>query len=91
MGKILHLNLKAKYFYAIAAGMKSFEYRRATPYWTARLFDRRYTAILLKCGYPKATDTAKHITRPWKGYVLKRIIHPEFGTEPTTVYAIRVN
>lgn len=37
MKKILHINLKAKYFYEIKNGIKAFEYRLKNDYWTKRL------------------------------------------------------
>jgi ASC-1-like (ASCH) protein len=47
----LHLNLRRKYFAAIAAGTKSVEYRARKPYWRKRLEDRKYDVIKFRNGY----------------------------------------
>ena len=51
--KILHLTLKKKWFDMIASGEKKEEYREIKPYWTKRLADRDYDAILFRNGYSK--------------------------------------
>ena len=56
----LHLNLKAVYFDAIAAGEKREEYRLATPYWRRRLEGRQFGGIVLKKGYPQARRQLAH-------------------------------
>ena len=48
---VLHLNLHREWFAAIAARTKRIEYRRRTPYWKARLENRRYDAIQFRNGY----------------------------------------
>lgn len=87
----LHLNLKAEYFDAIAAGEKGEEYRLVTPYWRGRLEGRQYSSIVLKKGYPKRGDTARTLRRPWAGFSVKEVSHPHFGAEPVQVFAIKVN
>ncbi|MEJ6003772.1 ASCH domain-containing protein [Paucibacter soli] len=87
----LHLNLKAEYFDAIAAGEKREEFRLATPYWRRRLEGRQFAGIVLKKGYPKRGDSSRTLDRPWAGFTIKTITHPHFGTEPVQVFAIRVN
>lgn len=89
--KLLHLNLKAVYFDAIAAGEKREEYRLATPYWRRRLEGRQYAGIVLKKGYPKRDDTSRILARPWAGFSIQTITHPHFGQDPVQVYAINVN
>lgn len=86
----LHLNVKAVYFDQIADGRKPFEYRLRTAYWRRRLEGRSYTRIVIKKGYPKATDTARNMERPWRGYEEQTITHPHFGPSPVEVFAIRV-
>lgn len=49
--RILHLNLKSRWFDEIAAGTKLEEYRDFTPYWKTRLADREYDAIEFRNGY----------------------------------------
>lgn len=87
----LHLNLKAEYFDAIAVGDKVEEYRLATPYWMRRLLGREFDGIVLKKGYPRRGDTTRVMLRPWKGVIIKTIIHPHFGDQPVKVFAIQVN
>ncbi len=43
--RILHLNLKKKWFYLIAQGKKKAEYRLITPYWKKRLFGDSFKPI----------------------------------------------
>lgn len=87
----LHLNLKGEYFDQIKAGIKEFEYREVTPYWTKRLENREYENIFIKKGYPKKDDKNNIIVRPWKGCEIKRLQHKHFGSKVISVYAIIVN
>lgn len=87
----LHLPLKGVYFDQIKSGEKREEYRLATPYWAKRLDGRTYDSIELSKGYPPKNDTARRITRPWRGVHKTTITHPHFGPDPVEVYAIRVN
>lgn len=87
----LHLHLIGEYFDAIKAGTKPEEYRRCTEYWRKRLEDRMYDGILLLRGYPALSNPATKLKRPWRGYEVKTITHPQFGPEPVMVYAIRVD
>lgn len=48
---ILHLNLHREFFAQIAAGEKTVEYRKCTPYWHRRLEGRRYDVIQFRNGY----------------------------------------
>lgn len=88
---VLHLNLKAEYFDAIASGEKCEEYRLATSYWARRLVARQFDGIVLKKGYPKRGDSSRTLTRPWAGFSIKTITHPHFGHAPVQVFAIIVN
>ena len=89
--KILYLPLKREYFDAIKAGTKKFEYRRASKHWEARIDGKSFDKIVLTLGYPKGKDKSRRLVRPWRGYVRRRITHPEFGNESVMVYAVRVN
>lgn len=51
MRNTLHLNLRRKYFAAIAAGTKHIEYRERKPYWQKRLEGRKYDVIKFRNDY----------------------------------------
>ncbi len=51
MKSILHLNLRRKWFAAVAKKSKRVEYRSRTPYWRKRLEGRHYDAIQFRNGY----------------------------------------
>ena len=87
----LHLNLKGEYFDAIDRIEKNWEYRLYSDYWKRSLIGKRFDRIILKRGYPKKDDFRKQLVRPCFGYVIKRISHPHFGSNPVTVFAIKVN
>lgn len=86
----LTLPLNGIYFDQIRAGTKREEYRLVTPYWRRRLVGRTYHRIELTLGYPRRDDTARRLVLPWRGYSIKTITHPHFGTAPVLVFAIRV-
>lgn len=87
---VLHLNLKAEYFDAIAAGTKVFEFRLTTPFWRKRLEGRQFDAIELAKGYPARGDAARRLRLPWRGFEVQTITHPHFGDDPVEVFAIHV-
>jgi len=87
----LCLALKEEYFLQIKSGEKTEEYRETTDYWKRRLIGKTFDGIVLTHGYPAASDDAKRITRPWRGYEIKTITHPHFGNKPVEVFAIKVN
>lgn len=89
--RILHLPLKKIYFDQIKSGEKLFEYRETTDYWKKRLLNRTYDEVHIKSGYPKANDSDRIIIRPWKGYEVKKIVHPHFDNNQVEVFAIIVN
>ena len=89
--KILHLNLKKKYFDQIKVGTKTIELRLATDYWRKRLIGRHYDEIHLKCGYPKKGDTTRIIKRKWTLIAKERVLHEEFGPGPVEVFVIDVS
>jgi hypothetical protein len=84
----LHLPLKAEYFDQIKAGIKPFEWRDITDYWTKRLVGRVYENVIFKRGYPNKDDASRQVKMPYRGYEIQTITHPHFGPEPVTVYAI---
>lgn len=86
----LTLPLKREYFEHIRDGTKAEEYRLVNPYWTKRLEGRQYDNIVLTLGYPAAADAERRLKRPWRGYTIKTIQHPHFGSEPVRVFAIYV-
>jgi hypothetical protein len=89
--RVLHLSLKREYFEAIKSGVKIWEYRLQTDYWSKRLVGRHYDRVELSLGYPPAGDQERRISRPWNGYLCEVITHPHFGDKPVSVYAIKVN
>lgn len=91
MKKILHINLKAKYFYEIKNGVKSFEYRLKNDYWSKRLVDRDYDEVHFKLGYPKADEVDKIVIVHYIGYEIQKIKHELFGDSEVEVYAIKTN
>ncbi len=95
----LQLALKAEYFDAIREGTKVEEFRKATPYWTKRLYEspvdggrwrRSFDGIILTRGYPKRGDPDRTLELPWRGFTRKTITHPHFGPDPVEVFAIKV-
>jgi len=79
--KILHLNLKKKWFDEIKSGEKTVELRRVSDYWRKRLIGRHYDENHIKCGYPKRSDTSKILRRKWRCVARETLLHPEFGPE----------
>lgn len=91
MSRVLHLHLKAQYFDEIASGVKTEEFRSFTPYWRKRLTGSQFSSIIIYRGFPKKNDWSKILLRPFRGFRLGMIQHPQFGDEPVFVFAIRVN
>ena len=86
----LLLPLKRQYFEQIKTGTKTEEYRLYNDYWRKRIEGKAFDHITVTLGYPKKADTKRRIVRPWRGYEIKTIQHPEFGDKPVQVFAIRV-
>lgn len=86
----LHLNLKTTHWLDIQAGTKEWEYRLRSK-WAKRIEGKHFDFVLLKRGYPRRDDASRIIKRPWRGYEVQRITHPEFGPDEVEVLAIRVN
>jgi len=88
----LTLRVKKEYFDQIKSGEKTEEYRLVTPYWTRRItigMDA-VTTVRVLLGYPKSGDPEKVLEFPYRGYEIKTITHPLFGSTPVEVFAIRV-
>lgn len=88
---ILTLPVKGEYFDKIKAGEKTEEYRLCTSYWKKRIEGRMYDQVVLTRGYPKRTDQSRRLVVPWRGWKIRTITHPHFGSAPVTVYAIAVD
>ena len=89
----LTIPVNGVYFDQIAAGTKPEEYRLVSPFWSKRLEGRRYDAVVMTRGYPKAggVEGVTRLTRQWTGFERKTITHPHFGLEPVEVFAIDVS
>lgn len=86
--RVLHLNLKTKYWNDVNNGVKPEEYRLTTDYWRKRLGNgNRYDYVFIKLGYPKADDWSKILIFRWNGAKEKIIDHEEFDGR-TRVFAI---
>ncbi len=88
MGNALWIPIKRKYFNAIKAGAKGYEYRLFNRYWKARLIGRSYDWIVFTLGYPKKTDKSRHLRVKYRGYHVIKLVHPEFGSKPVEVFEI---
>ena len=88
--KTLYLPVKGKYFEQIKSGEKQEEYRLYNEYWERRLVGRDYDDIVISLGYPPRDDSDKRIQRPYLGYEVKSIRHPEWNNEPRKVFAINL-
>lgn len=84
--KILHLNVKKKYFDQIKAGTKTEEYREYKKYWQKRLFDKEFDYIIFKNGYQK---NAPVIKKKYLETKIALIRHEHFDNKPKTVFIIR--
>jgi hypothetical protein len=87
----LYLPLKREYFEAIRDGRKPEEYRLCTSHWRKRLEGREFDQVVLTLGYPARDDKARRLVCAWRGFTIKTITHPHFGTEPVEVFAIDVS
>jgi len=71
--RILTLNLKEKYFRMIRMGIKTEEYREASPYWIARVKDLEFDVIEFRMGYPERGDLDRHMWFRYSGHQIKRM------------------
>lgn len=89
--KNLQLAVNGEYFDQMKSGEKKFEYRLLNDYWRKRLINREYDRLIITKGYPKKDDESRRIDMKYKGYEIKKIIHPHFGSESVDVFAIYVD
>ena len=93
----LHLHVKTEYFEDIKRGEKTEEYRLYNDYWIQRLGEDYgelgqvsaiYDNVVIHNAYKSGDDN--RLTFPWRGWTLKTITHPHFGSEPVTIFAIKL-
>jgi hypothetical protein len=91
--RTLTIPVNGEYFDQIAAGKKLEEYRLLTPFWRKRVERRSFDRIVLTRGYPKGggVEGVTRLTRAWRGYSVRTITHPHFGSDPVDVFAIDVS
>ena len=79
--KILHLNVKKKWFDLVAYGEKKIEYREYKPYWISRLMENshfiHYDEIHIKNGYSRNGKPAPIIKLTHVKTTLERVEYPE--------------
>lgn len=73
--RVLHLNLKEKWWNDINEGKKDFEYREQNQYWKTRLVGKQFDYVFIKLGYPAKDELEKIIVFRWNGYLQMRINH----------------
>lgn len=83
----LYLSLKKKWFDLIQSGEKKEEYREITPYWEKRIRKKKFTHVHFTLGYPKKTDSSRHMIKEIKEIVIYRG-RPEWGAEPLKEYFV---
>ncbi len=91
--KVLTIPMLGGYFEAIAEGSKTEEFRLCNDYWHKRLSKAPFDAVVLTRGYPKGggIEGESRLTRAWRGYSTRDILHPLFGPKAVTVFAIDVS
>jgi len=88
----LTLRVKRKWFEEIKSGKKKHEYRKITPYYTARLVNPNLKTVEITMGYPSPErEPEKILLFKWDGYGTATITHEEFGNVPEEVYDIFLN
>tara|TARA_R110001632_G_scaffold224916_2_gene357627 strand:- start:11 stop:397 length:387 start_codon:yes stop_codon:yes gene_type:complete len=93
-GRVLHLNLKKKWFMMIAKGVKTEEYREIKDYWIKRLKDmslqepfhafKDFDKIIFKNGYSKDAPT---MIVEFKGIKIDKGFN-EWGAEKGRLYFV---
>ena len=89
--KTLLLPVKKKWFEQIKSGEKPEEFRLYNDYWRKRIENKEFDQIVITLGYPKRDDHERRLERPWRGYEVREIKHPEFENVSQTVFCIKVN
>jgi hypothetical protein len=78
--KILHLNVKKKWFDLYARGEKPIEYRTANAYWYSRLYKNgfiQFDEIHIKNGYARKGKPSPIIKFKHKTTTIDLVDHPE--------------
>lgn len=83
----LFIIIKKEYLNQIIDGTKREEYRLVTPYWVKKLVGKHYNKIIFQAGYRKTC--MRHEVK-YSGYEIKNIKHDFFGSEPVSVFAIKL-
>lgn len=81
-------NVTGIYYDDFESGRKKHEFRIYNDYWIKRLVGRTYEAVIIAKGYPKRGQADRRQVFKWKGYDIRTIIHPHFGSKPVKVFAI---
>ena len=86
----LVLRVKRKYYDQIRSGEKKVEYREIKDYWTKRLVDRKYAAIVIANRQSTRFKDPEWLIFPWNGYLEYPFGGAEdiFGSGEKEVYAI---
>lgn len=84
----LTLTIKKRYFDAILAGTKTYEFREVKPHWSRRLRRRTYDSVLFINGYQP--DSPRMMCDFVSCRVIAGLDHPLFGEAPVNVFAIKL-
>jgi len=87
---LLVLRVKKKYYDLIRSGEKKVEYREIKEYWTKRLVNRKYVAVVIANRQNTFFSDPEWLIFPWNGYVEYPFGGAEdiFGSGDKMVYAI---
>lgn len=82
INKPLVLHVKKIWFDKIKSGKKKIEYRKYNDYWRTRLLNKKYSSILILCGYPKKNGLGQYpenkaLAFNWDGYRVNDMTHPD--------------
>lgn len=81
-------NVAGNYYDDFESGDKDHEFRLTTAFWKKRLVGRTYDTVTIARGYPKRGEANKRQVFKWKGFDVRTITHPHFGSAPVEVFAI---
>ena len=84
----LILRVKREWYVQIQEGTKVEEFRLRNAYWQSRIEGKRFNTVAIICGYPAANQPDNRITFPWRGFIVKTILHPFFGEDAVEVFVI---
>lgn len=83
--RVLHLNLKKRWFDMIASGEKKAEYREIKPYWVTRL-TKDFDVIKFRNGYAKDAPT---MVVDFLG-IERGLGNPDWGGTKEPVYILKL-